>query len=121
MSDQNEKLDKVMVFTVSLDNPAYKSSGKLAYRPTTAKANNEPVFIRADVVLKSDFDSLKSDLEKLVRFYGDRKNWYNGNSTASNQKQTINGDVDWCSFYEEDIYCAGKLARQIADKYGVKL
>jgi Ni,Fe-hydrogenase maturation factor len=75
------------------------------------------------VVDKSDYEALKQERETLkaqnekmreaLSFYANRDNWYNSTPTSSDQKQTITGDVDWCSFYEVDIYSGGKLARQV--------
>jgi RNA polymerase-binding transcription factor DksA len=57
-------MSEIKVFTVSLDNPDYKSSGKIVFRPTKEKPTNVPMFIQAQVVLKSDYDAKVRELEE---------------------------------------------------------
>lgn len=84
-------------------------------------------------VKKYDYDSLKKDFEEMVRFYGDIDS-YTKNSTDSVFESrpiynVMSGDYngndlgvgDFKKQSVSDLNVAGKLAREMAEKYGVKV
>lgn len=56
---------EIKVYTVSIDNPNYKNNLGASFSQRE-KMSNEPLFIKADVVLKSDHDlSLRKANEEI--------------------------------------------------------
>lgn len=75
-------------------------------------------------VSKSSYDqevqALKEDIEKLVKMYGDKKNWRLSASMLNDFKDQIT-DKDWERFPDDLQFVGGLLARQIAAKRGIKI
>ena len=73
-------------------------------------------------VSKSDYDSLKADLERMVKMYGDKKNWGHSQYELGSMQSPF-GDITIkdLSAPDENLNChGGKLAREIGKKWGIK-
>lgn len=76
-------MKEVKTFLVSLDNPDYKGgTGLKAFKPSTTAPKNIPMFIQAQVVLKSDYDQvvqelawLRKKLQEIDENIQDQKYW----------------------------------------------
>lgn len=80
------------------------------------------------LVSLDDHDQLRADFEKVVKFYGSERSWHTHlQSTISANRSCIDhSDVE--SFERKESHhsyakreCGGKLARELAKKYGVKI
>lgn len=94
---------------------------EIGYVEKTSLHGHDTGVTQNDVVMKSDYDSLKADLEALVKFYGSIESW----TTNTNKKEdneficVVPHDLEKMWDDVEDKI-GGKLAREIGDRNGIK-
>ena len=74
--------------------------------------------LNADTAIQA----LKADLERLVKMYGDKKNWGHSQYELGSMQSPF-GDITIkdLSAPDENLNChGGKLAREIGKKWGIK-
>lgn len=73
-------------------------------------------------VKKADYDRLRAQLERVVKFYGCRTNWDCGNEL---EFLVIDEDSEGLEYEVEGVkvmdYYGGKLARQVAKEEGIEI